>query len=113
MITISWLFIITVLAAALGLYDAITRLRGRRGASALAVAELIAAGLMLVSIFFPHVPLGTQLLSLILEIILLILLFVRGTGRRGVSTITIIALILNAIVVLTAYNIINFPALGK
>lgn len=116
MVTLSWLLIITILAAALALFDGITRLRGRRGrrsGSILAVLELLFAVLMLLSLLFAFpAPLGTFLFSLILEVVLLLILFVRGAGAKGVSTITIIALILNSIVVLIAAGWLHIPGLG-
>lgn len=114
MITLSWLLIITVLAAALAIFDGVRRLRGHRSNSILAIAELVFAVLMLISVFvaFPA-PLGTFLFSLALEIVLVILLVMRGTrGRGGVTTVTIIALILNSIVLLIALGWLSIPGLG-
>jgi hypothetical protein len=110
MITISWLFVITVLAAAFAIYDAITRLRGRRGMGALAIAELIAAGLMLLGLFLA-IPISTKILAIILEIVLILILVIRGKGKSRVSTITIIALILNTIVVVLALGWVSIPGL--
>lgn len=113
MITISWLFIITVLAAALALFDGISRLRGRRSNSLLAILELVFAVLMLISIFFAFpAPLGTFLFAVILEVILVVILLVRGAGAKGVSTLTIIALVLNTVVVLIAAGWLHIPGLG-
>lgn len=113
MVTLSWLLIITILAAALAIFDGITRLRGKRSNSILAVLELLFAVLMLLSILFAFpAPLGTFLFSLILEAILLLVLFVRGAGARGVPTITVVALILNSIVVLIAAGWLHIPGLG-
>lgn len=112
-VTLSWLLIITILAAALALFDGISRLRGRRSNSVLAIAELIFAVLMLISIFFAFpAPLGTLLFAIILEVILLLILLVRGAGAKGVSSITIIALILNSIVVLIALGWLIIPGLN-
>ncbi len=112
MITLSWLLIVTVLAAALSLYDGITRLRGKRGNSALAIAEIVFAALMLVSLFPIPVPFGTVLWAVLLEVVLILVLVLRGSGRKGVSTVTIIALILNSIVVLIAAGWLHIPGLG-
>lgn len=113
MITLSWLLIITILAAALSLWDGISRLRGRHSNSILAIAEMVFALLMLLSIFFAFpAPLGTFLFAVILEVVLLLILFVRGAGSRGVSTLTIIALVLNTIVVLIAAGWLIIPGLG-
>lgn len=112
--TISLLLIITVLAAALSLVDGITRLRGRRGNSVLAVIEIIAAVLMLLAlfpIFFPA-PFGVGILSIVLEIVLILQLILRGSTRRGGAAITIIALVLNSIVLVVAYNLFQIPGLN-
>lgn len=112
--TLSWLLIVTVLAAALAIVDGIRRVRGHRSNSILAIAELVLAVLMLISVFvaFPA-PLGTFLFSLALEIVLIILLVLRSTrGRGGVTTVTVIALILNTIVLFIALGWLSIPGLG-
>jgi hypothetical protein len=111
MITLSWLLIVTVLAAGLSLFDGITRMRGK-GNTILAVAELVFAALMLLSIFiaFPP-PFTTLLFAIILEVVLVLTLVLRA-GRRGGSTLTIIALILNTVVVLIAIGWLTIPGLG-
>jgi hypothetical protein len=112
MITINLLFIVTVLAAALSLFDGIARLRGRGGAAVLAVAEIVFAALMLVSLFvaFPE-PLGLRTWAILLEIVLVILLILRGGGRRNVWIVTIIALVLNTIVILVSLGWLTIPGL--
>lgn len=111
--TLSWLTIITILAAVLALIDGIARVRSRGLASVLAILELLAAVLMLISIFFAFpAPLGTLLFAGILEVILILILLMGGTGRRGVRTITVIALILNSIVVLIALGWLTIPGLS-
>ena len=110
---VSLLIIVTILAAAVSLYDGIARVRGRRTNSVLAIVEIIAAALMLVAVFitFPA-PLNLFLFALILEIVLILILIFRGAGRKGVGTITIIALVLNTIVVLIASGWLHIPGLG-
>ena len=111
--TLSWLLIVTVLAAVLALFDGISRLPGKRSNSILAIAELVFAVLMLLSIFiaFPA-PFTTFLFALMLEIVLVLILLLRGTGRKSVGAITIIALILNTVVVLIAAGWLRIPGLG-
>jgi hypothetical protein len=114
MITLSWLLIITVLAAALAIFDGIRRIRGHHSNSILAIAELVFAVLMLLSVFiaFPA-PLSTFLFALGLEVVLILLLVLRGSkGRGGFSTVTLIALILNSIVVLIAAGWLSVPGIG-
>ena len=113
MITLSWLLIVTVLAAALSLIDGIRRVRSNRSNSILAIAELLFAVLMLISIFiaFPA-PLGTFVFAVALEVVLLLLLVIPGSRGRGFTALTLIALILNTIVVLIASGWLNIPGLG-
>ncbi len=110
---VSLLIIVTILAAAVSLYDGIARVRGRRTNSVLAIVEIIAAALMLVAVFitFPA-PLNLFFFALILEIVLILILIFRGAGRKGVGMITIIALVLNTIVVLIASGWLHIPGLG-
>lgn len=116
MITLSWLTIVTILAAGLALFDGISRLRGRRTNSILAIAELVFAVLMLLSLFITFPALAgfsaTFFFALVLEIILILILLIRGAGSKGVSAITIIALVLNTVVVLIAAGWISIPGLG-
>lgn len=111
-VTLSWLLIITILAALLALWDGISRLRGRRSSSILAIAELVFAVLMLLSVFFAFpAPLGTLLFAAVLEVILLLILLVRGAGGKGSVSVTVIALILNSVVVLIALGWLTIPGL--
>jgi hypothetical protein len=112
--TFTLLTIITVLAAALSLYDGIVRLRGRTSNALFAVGEIIFGAIMLISIFVPSFPIGVQVSAIILVILLALTLIFRGRGRgrRGSPAITVIALILDAIVVLLALRWIVIPALN-
>jgi len=112
MVTINLLFIVTVLAGALSLYDGIARVRGRGANSVLAVAEIVLAALLLVSLFvaFPA-PLGLLTWAILLLIVLIISLILRGSGKRGVWVVTIIATILTAIVVLVGLGWLSIPGL--
>ncbi len=113
MITLSWLLIITILAAALALFDGISRIRGRGTSSILAIAELLFAALMLISIFFTFpAPLGTFAFALVLEVILLLIMLLGGAGGRGRTVVTVVALILNTVVVLIAAGWLTIPGLG-
>lgn len=93
------MFFVAVAAGILALVDGITRTRG--GAAVLAVLQIIAAVLFLVSLFVVGLPIAiggveftTPLLGLILVILLLIQLAFRGSTRRGGAAITLIAIIL-------------------
>lgn len=110
--TVNLLFVITLLAGALSLYDGIVRVRGRRASSIIAIAEIIFAALLLVALFvaFPA-PLTLLTWAILLEIALLLALLLRGGIRRGAWVITIIALVLNTIVVLVTLGWLHIPGL--
>jgi hypothetical protein len=110
---ISWLLLITIAAAGLAIFDGVRRVRGHHGNSVIAIAELVFAVLMLVSVFiaFPA-PLGTILFAIGLEVVLILLLVLKGTRNRAFTTLTLIALILNSIVVLIAAGWLHIPGLG-
>ena len=111
--TVTLLLVITVLAGALSLYDGIVRLRGKRGNSILAIVEIVAAALMLLALFgILTTALGIGILSVILEVVLVLQLVIRGSTRRGGSPITIIALILNPVVLIVAFKIFSIPGLN-
>lgn len=110
--TINLLFVITILAGALSLYDGIVRIRGRRASSILAIAEIFFSALLLVSLFvaFPA-PLSLLTWAILLEIALVLALVLRGGVRRGAWVVTIIALVLNTIVVLVNLGWLHVPGL--
>lgn len=114
MITIDLWFVIQLIASGLAVWDAILRLRGKRGTSALAIAELILGGLLLLSLFVALPSIIAQFpIALLLLIVLLLLIFVRSgrgaRGRGGAPTITIIAAVLTAIVVLVRVGWLTLP----
>lgn len=111
--TVSLLLIITILAAGFSLYDGIVRVRGKRGNSILAIIEIVAAALMLLALFgILTTALGVGILSVILEIVLVLQLIIRGSTRRGGAAITVIALVLNTIVLIVAFNVFQIPGLN-
>ncbi|TBN56446.1 hypothetical protein EYE40_02985 [Glaciihabitans arcticus] len=103
---ITLLFIITLLAGGLSLYDGIVRLRGRGNSSILAIAELVLGALLLLSLFVA--ALNFALVPILLLITLLIIIFLPGKGRSA-RTITIIAAVLTAVLVLTSLGWLNIP----
>ena len=108
----SILTILTIVTAAFAIYDGATRLRGKRHNSILAIAELAFAILMLLSVFVVlPAPFTILLFSLLLEVILVALLIFRGTRRAGIAPATVIALVLNAIVLLISAGWLHIPGL--
>lgn len=113
MFGLTWLVIVTVLAAGIALYDGISRVRGKHSNSILAIAEIVLAALMLLSLFvvFPA-PFTLLLFAIVLEVVLVLTLFLGGKRRKAAPILTIIALVLNAVVLLTAAGWLQIPGLG-
>jgi len=111
--TLTFLTILTLVTAAVALYDGIARVRGKRGNSILAIVEIVAAALLAIGVFvsLPS-PIGPLLLSIILEVVLVLVLVVRGTGARRVAVVTLAAIILNTVLLLTLLGWLNIPGLG-
>jgi len=108
---VNLLFVLTIAAGILGLVDGVARLRGRRGGGAvIAVAEIVFAVLMLLSLFvaFP-VPFGFLTWCILLEVALVLALILSGGVRRGTWVITILALLLNTIVLLRTLGWLTIP----
>ena len=94
MITLSWLLLIALAGGVLALVDGIWRLRARGGSTVVGIIEIIVAGLFLLSLFLPGIPLGSLVLGIATLMVLAVALFAGGrTGR----TLTIIALVLMVI----------------
>jgi len=111
-VSLSLLLILALVTAALALIDGIARVQGKRGNNVVAIVEVAAAALLGISIFVPlPSPLSMQLFSIILEVALILILVVRG-GSRRVSTLTIIALVLNTVLVLQLLGWLNIPFLS-
>lgn len=111
--TLTLLGLLLIVTAVLAIIDAVARLRGRRGIGVLAIIELIAAILLLLSLFvtLPH-ALGNEIMEIVLEIVLILLLIFRGSVRRGFAAITVIALILNTILLFTTLGWLHIPWLN-
>ncbi|WP_207456464.1 hypothetical protein [Desertivibrio insolitus] len=112
MITIDVLFVLTLAAAVLAIVDAIVRVRARSGQTALAVIELIAGLLLLVTLFpslaaYVPVPLSRGVLALVLAVVAAVMLLARRRG--GSRSVTIITLVLNLVVALFAFGWLRIP----
>jgi hypothetical protein len=103
----SLLTILLFAAAALAVIDGVIRLRGR-GTPILAVVEIIAAGLVILS-FFTSIPVAIITLVVILGIVLVRQLVLRGSRRRAGVSLTVISLILTALYLVLALNWIHVP----
>lgn len=111
MITLSWIFVIAVAAGIFALIDGISRARGR-GSSVLAIIEIIAAVLFLLSLFFPGIPFGSLILAIITSVLLVIQLVLRGGRRRGAVAITVVALVLFILWIVLSQGWIVIPGVN-
>jgi uncharacterized membrane protein len=102
--------ILVIVTAALAIYDGIMRVRGTRSSTIVAVVELVFAVLLLLTQFIGAIDAYHTIISLILEVALVIIVFIRGRGRWAWG-VTLAALILNAIVLLTYLGWLNIPGL--
>lgn len=106
----SWLTIILFATGALAVIDGIIRVRGR-GTPILAVLEIIAGALVILS-FFVNVPIAIVTLAIILGIILLLQLVLRGTTRRAGIGLTVVALVLDIIFIVLGSGIIHIAGVN-
>ena len=111
MIALSWLLLIALAAGVVALVDGITRTRGR-GSSVLAIIQIIAAALFLLSLFFPNIPFGSLVLAIITGVLVAVQLFLRGGAKRGGIALTVIALILLALWIVLSQGWIIIPGVN-
>lgn len=107
--TFDLLFIIAVIGGALALIDGIIRARGR--VAIVAVLEIIASALFILSLFFSGIPLGSLILAIITVVLLVIALIVGGRRRAGVAT-AVIALILLVVWILLGQRWLIIPGIN-
>lgn len=110
-VTFSVLLVLVLLTGVLAIIDGIARVRGR-GNSALAVAEIVLAVLLIIVQFFAlPSPFTAFLWSLLLEIVLVVQVVLggRGRGRRGGGILTIVILVLGALVLLMSAGWLQIP----
>jgi hypothetical protein len=107
-----WLLLLTLAAGVLAVIDGIVRVRARGGV--LAVLEIVAGALVVLSLFFPleqTISVGRATLALILLVVLvLVLAFRRGRGPAPV--LAVIAVILAALVTLVGYGWLTIPGIA-
>jgi hypothetical protein len=104
--TLNLYTILILVIAILAIIDAVWRIRGRGGI--LPVLTLIVAVLLGLSAFIT-VPFGTVVLSIVLLILLLLVLIFRGSTRRGPILVTVLAIILDAILILHNLGWLTIP----
>jgi hypothetical protein len=107
---LSFLLILIIIVAALAIIDGVSRLRGRGSGTVVGVLEIILGALLLASQFIPQlVIVAPWFWAALLEIVLVIAVIVRGRGRSWI--VTIIALILNTVLLLVLFGWLTIPGL--
>ena len=107
---LSFLLILIIIVAALAIVDGVSRLRGRGSGTVVGVLEIILGALLLVSQFVPQlVIVAPWFWSALLEIVLVIAVIVRGRGR--VWIVTLVALILNTLLLLVLFGWLAIPGI--
>lgn len=112
--TFTLLSVLLFVTAIVAIIDGVARLRGRRGVGVLAVIEIIAAILLILTQFVViSTFLGSAfILEIILGVDLLLLLLFRGSVRRGFAAITVIALILDIVLLLFSLGWLHIPGIN-
>ena len=104
------LFILVVLIGALAIFDGVSRIRGRRVNSILAILEIILGVLILLYVLFSVVLLSPTILSIALEVVVIVLIVTRGTGRgRGYLGVSAVVALLNLVWLLHLLGVIAIP----
>ena len=108
--TFTLLFILVVLIGALAIFDGVSRIRGRRVNSILAILEIILGVLILLYVLFSVVLLSPTILSIALEVVVIVLIVTRGTGRgRGYLGVSAVVALLNLVWLLHLLGVIAIP----
>jgi hypothetical protein len=105
--------ILLIAVGVLAIFDGVTRLRGARASSVLAVVEIV-VGVLLLLTLIPAFPVtwGATLLSAILLATFIIVLVLRGGAKRkGFASVTVIATILDLILLLNLLHVLVIPGL--
>ncbi len=105
---LSWLLILIIIVAALAIIDGVSRLRGRGSGTVVGVLEILVGGVLLASQFVPQLAIvAPWFWAAVLEVVLLVAVIVRGRGRSWV--VTVVALILNTVLLLVLFGWLTIP----
>jgi len=108
--TFTLLSILIILIGALAIFDGVSRIRGRRVNSILAILEIILGALILLYVFFSVVLLSPTILAIALEVVVIVLIVTRGTGRgRGYLGVSAVVALLNLVWILHLLGVIVIP----
>ena len=108
--TFTLLSILVIVIGALAIFDGVSRIRGRRVNSILAIVEIILGALFLLFILFNVLLIPILWLAIALEVVVIILIVTRGTGRgRGYIGVSAVVALLNLVYILGLLGVINIP----
>jgi len=108
--TFTLLSILVILIGALAIFDGVSRIRGRRVNSILAIVEIILGALFLLFILFNVLLIPILWLAIALEVVVIVLIVTRGTGRgRGYIGVSAVVALLNLVYILGLLGVINIP----
>ncbi len=108
--TFTLLSIIIIVTGVLAIVDGVTRIRGRRVNSILAILEIVLGALVLLYVFFGVVLIPILWLAIALEVVVVALIATRGTGRgRGYLGISAVIALVNLVWILGLLGVINIP----
>lgn len=108
--TFTLLSVLIILIGVLAIFDGVSRIRGRRVNSVLAIVEIILGVLFLLFIFFNLSVIPILWVAIALEIVVIVLIVTRGTGRgRGYIGLSAVVAILNLIYILHLLGVIAIP----
>lgn len=107
--TFTLLSILIILIGVLAIVDGVSRLRGRRVNSILAIVEIVLGALILLQLL-GIVALPMLLIAIALEVVVIILIVTRGTGRgRGYLGLTAVVALLNLVYILHLLRFLTIP----
>jgi uncharacterized protein YqgC (DUF456 family) len=107
--TFTLLSILIILIGVLAIVDGVSRLRGRRVNSILAIVEIVLGALILLQLL-GIVALPMLLIAIALEVVVIILIVTRGTGRgRGYLGLTAVVALLNLVYILHLLGFLTIP----
>ena len=106
--TINFFTILVLVTAVLAIIDGVYRARGKGGVLPIITIVL---GVLLALTQFVVLPFGLLIIAILLGIALVLGLVFRGGVRRGGFLITVVAIILDALIILKALGWLTIPGL--
>jgi hypothetical protein len=106
--TINFFTILVLVTAVLAIIDGVSRARGKGGI--LPIITIVLGALLALSQFIV-LPFGLLIIAILLLIALVIVLVTRGGVKRGSVVITLIAIVLDAVIILNQLDWLHIPGL--